>query len=108
MKVSDILTLAAAGFTAQQIAAISTAFAAEQPAATVQQPATTPAQQPPAAPVQQSATAQQPDQTAEILKQLGIISGQITAANIAGSTQPQQQTVEEILAEVIRPPKKEG
>ena len=96
MKVSDILALAAAGFTAQQIAAINTAFAVETSA---------PAQQP--AQVQQLAPVQ-PDPSAEILKQLGIISGQITAANITGSTQPPQQTADDILAEIIAPPKKEG
>lgn len=102
MKVSDILALAAAGFTAQQIAAINTAFAAEK-SAPAQQPAQlqqlAPAQQPPAQPA---------DPSAEILKQLGIISGQITAANITGSTQPPQQTADDILAEIIRPAQKGG
>lgn len=104
MKVTDILALAAAGFTAQQIAAINTAFAAENSGPPVA-PVPAPATQTPPAP---AAPAQPADPSAEILKQLGILSGQITAANIAGSTQPPQQTADDILAEIIAPPKKEG
>ena len=99
MTVNDILALAKAGFTATQIAAINAAFGTP-PAAPAPAPAPAPAATPaPAAPV---------DQSAEILKQLGIISGQITAANIAGTQQPPTQTADQILAEIIAPPKKEG
>lgn len=101
MTANDILALARAGFTATQIAAINAAFgtpsAAPAPAATAPTPA-------PAAPAPAPAV----DQSTEILKQLGIISGQITAANIAATQQPPAQTADQILAEIIAPPKKEG
>ena len=87
MQLSDILTLAKAGFTAQQIAAINAALA----------PAPAPAPAPALA----------PDPAAEILKQLGVISGQINSAAIVNTQQPRQQTTDEILAEIITPPRKE-
>ena len=94
MTLEDVLTLARAGFTAAQIAAINSTMGTA-PAAPAPAPAPAPA-------------APAPDQSAEILKQLGIISGQITAANIAGTQQPIPQTADQILAEIIAPPKKEG
>ena len=103
MTVKDLVALANAGFSAAQIAAINTAMSAE-----AQAPAPTPAPvpAPPPAPAPTPAPAQ-PDQTAEILKQLGIISGQISAANIGNTQQPAQQTADDILAAIIAPPAKE-
>lgn len=104
MTVKDLVALANAGFNAQQIAAINAAMNAqtETPAPTPQ-PAPVPAPQPVPAP----APAPAPDQSAEILKQLGIISGQISAANIGNTQQPAQQTADDILAAIIAPPVKE-
>lgn len=101
MNASDILALARAGFSAQQIAALNSVMAAPQPALPAPQPAPVQVEQPAPAP------APQPDQTQEILKQLGIISGQITAAAINGSQQPPAQTADQILGEIIAPPQKE-
>lgn len=100
MTVKDLVALANAGFSAAQIAAINTAMSAEAQAPT---PAPTPAP----APAPTPAPAPAPDQTAEILKQLGIISGQISAANIGNTQQPAQQTADDILAAIIAPPVKE-
>lgn len=108
MTVKDLVALANAGFSAAQIAAINTAMSAEaQAPAQTPPPAqtATPAQTPPSAPAQPATPA--PDQTAEILKQLGIISGQISAANIGNTQQPAQQTADDILAAIIAPPAKE-
>lgn len=104
MTVKDLVALANAGFSVQQIAAINVAMNAqtETPAPTPQ-PAPVPAPQPVPVP----APAPAPDQSAEILKQLGIISGQISAANIGNTQQPAQQTADDILAAIIAPPVKE-
>ena len=110
MTVKDLVALANAGFSATQIAAINAAMSAEaQAPAQTPPPATaqTPAPQPAPAPTPTPAPAPAPDQTAEILKQLGIISGQISAANIGNTQQPAQQTADDILAAIIAPPTKE-
>lgn len=89
---SDILILAKAGFTAQQIAALNS---------TQQAPAVAPAAQtapaaPAAAPAAQTTPAA-PDMFQQIMDQLKM--------NAINSTQqPAAQTVDDILAEVINPP----
>ena len=83
-KPEEILTLAKAGFTAQQIAGLS--MVANQPAPTPAQPVPTPAQ--PADPV-----------LAELQKLTGLVQG----SNIMNVNQPKVQTPEEILAEIINP-----
>lgn len=115
MNVSDILALARAGFNAQQIAALSGAIssapaaAPAEPAPAIPAPAATsgPASAP-AAPAAPAAAPAAPDATAEILKQLGIISTQLTTNNIMGSNQPAPQTADQILAAIIAPPTKEA
>lgn len=104
MTVKDLVALANAGFSATQIAAINAAMSAEAQAPT---PAPTPAPAPTPTPTPAPAPAPAPDQSAEILKQLGIISGQISAANIGNTQQPAQQTADDILAAIIAPPAKE-
>ena len=104
MTGNDILTLARAGFNAAQIAAIGSVIAAPAPAPALAAPAApAPAAPAPAAPAPTPAT----DQTAEILRQLGVISGQIATNNINSTNQPTPQTADEILAEIIAPPRKE-
>ena len=93
MTVNDIIALARAGFSANQIAMMQQTF--QQTAPAVQQP------------TQQTAPAVQ-DFNTEVLARLGALSTQISAAAINQSQQPPTQTVEDILAAVIAPPKKEG
>ena len=83
-KPEEILTLAKAGFTAQQIAGLS--MVANQPVYTPAQPVPTPAQ--PVDPV-----------LAELQKLTGLVQG----SNIMNVNQPKVQTPEEILAEIINP-----
>ena len=115
MNVSDILALARAGFSAQQIAALSGAISSAPTADPAPAPApATPAAAPAAAQTAlATATAPAtapaaPDATAEILKQLGIISTQLTTSNIMGSNQPAPQSADQILAAIIAPTKKEA
>lgn len=111
-KPDEILTLAKAGFTAQQIAGLS--MVANQPVATPAQPVATPAQpvatpaQPVPTPAQPVPTPAQPVPTpahpvdpvlAEIQKLTELVQG----SNIMNVNQPKVQTPEEILAEIINP-----
>jgi hypothetical protein len=113
----DVLTLARAGFTAEQITGLL------QPAAPEAQPAPaqpeTP-QAPPAAPAQpapQAAPAQteaqpaaQPDPYAKLMEELGQIKAQIQQSNRSQAQQPeaQQLTGDQVLANIIAPPRKAG
>ena len=86
----DILTLARAGFTAQQIGALNSVSATpEQPKA--EQPK---AEQP-------KAEQTQGDMLSKIL-------GAIQSNAINQTSQPERQTTDDILAEIINPPVKES
>ena len=112
---NDILTLSKAGFTAQQIAGLSM-IANQQSAPAVQAPAVqapavqAPAVQAPAvqAPAVQAPAVQAPAVQAPavdpVLAELQKLTGLMQNGNIVGSTMPQPQTPEEILAEIINPP----
>ena len=90
-KPEEILTLAKAGFTAQQIAGLS--MVANQPVPTPAQPVPTPAQ-----PVVTPAQPVDP-----VLAELQKLTGLVQGSNIMNVNQPKVQTPEEILAEIINP-----
>lgn len=97
-KPEEILTLAKAGFTAQQIAGLS--MVANQPVPTPAQPVTTPAQ-PVLTPAQPVPTPAQPADP--VLAELQKLTGLVQGSNIMNVNQPKVQTPEEILAEIINP-----
>ena len=110
---NDILTLSKAGFTAQQIAGLS--MIANQPTTPVVQqtvpavpavPAPAPAPAVPAVPAPAPAPAPAVPAPAvdQVLAELQKLTGLMQNGNIAGSSMPQPQTPEEILAEIINPP----
>ena len=82
MKASEIIALATAGYTAEQIAVIAKA-AKEQP---VQQPV------------------QQPDGYADLMGRLDALTTQIQQSAILNSAQPREETADDILANIIDPP----
>ena len=86
MKATDIIALATAGYTAEQIAVIAKA-AKEQP---VQQP------------VQQSV--QQPDGYVDLMGRLDALTTQIQQSAILNSAQPREESADDILANIIDPP----
>ena len=90
-KPEEILTLAKAGFSAQQIAGLS--MVANQPVPTPAQPVPTPAQ-----PVVTPAQPVDP-----VLAELQKLTGLVQGSNIMNVNQPKVQTPEEILAEIINP-----
>ena len=119
----DILILAKAGFTAQQIAALNMVGSAAPtvdttvptaptgsvvptaPAVQTQQPTT------PAVQTQQPTTpaptqAPQGATTDDILKAISGLSQQVTTGLIQTTPQPTPATAESILAEIINPPQK--
>ena len=99
MTTQDILTLAKAGFTAQQIAALSTL--AGQPS-----PAPAPAPAPPPAPPPAPAPQPPPgaDHVAPMLPNRGRRTDAIQANGLLNANQPKQQTTDDILAAIIAPP----
>ena len=93
-KPEEILTLAKAGFTAQQIAGLS--MVANQPA-----PAPAPAPTPTPAPAPTPTPAPAP--VDPVLAELQKLTGLVQGSNIMNVNQPKVQTPEEILAEIINP-----
>ena len=88
MNIADVVTLARAGFTAEQIARMYA------PAAPVVQA------QP--APVVQAQPA--PDNN-PVMEQLKLLTNTLQANAILNSNQPKQETVDDILASIINPTK---
>lgn len=108
MKYSEIITLAQAGFTAQQIAQMAQVEAASQPApAPAPQPASAPAPQsaPAPAPVQQT-----PDQLTAILAEMQTLKQTMQAQNRQNAEliPPTPQSAQDILSSIIAPPKTGG
>ncbi len=97
-KPEEILTLAKAGFTAQQIAGLS--MVANQPVPTPVQPVPTPTQPVPTTEHPVPTQAQPVD---PVLAELQKLTGLVQGSNIINVNQPKVQTPEEILAEIINP-----
>lgn len=113
MKYSEIITLAQAGFTAQQIAQMAQVEAASQsipePAP---QPIPEPAPQPTPAPAPQSAPAPAPvqqtsDQLTAILAEMQTLKQTMQAQNRQNAEliPPTPQSAQDILTSIIAPPK---
>ena len=128
----EILTLAKAGFTAQQIAALNMvgsaaptvntsvptaptgSVPASAPAVQTQQPTTpvaaptpAPVAAPTPAPVAAPTPAPQGATADDILKAISGLSAQVTTGLIQSTPQPTPATAESILAEIINPPQKQ-
>lgn len=103
-KPEEILTLAKAGFTAQQIAGLSMINNVPTPTPA---PAPTPTPAPAATPTPTPAPATTPTPTPApidpVLAELQKLTGLVQGSNIMNVNQPKVQTPEEILAEIINP-----
>ena len=119
MDINDVLALAKAGFSRDEISKIALAVPAEKQApATVpaQTPATVPQQAPETVPQQAPVTVPQqtpvtvPQQTPvttpadAILKELGLIKDTMQANALFGAQMPKPESTEDILASIINPP----
>ena len=106
MKYSEIITLAQAGFTAQQIAQMAQVETASQPAPATQ-PAPAPASQPAPAPQPAPATQPAPDQLTAILAEMQTLKQTMQAQNRQNAEliPPTPQSAQDILTSIIAPPK---
>lgn len=104
MNYSDIIALARAGFTAQQIAQMSQADQVPQEPAPAPAPAVEQQEQAPAI-VQQT-----PDQLSAILAEMQTLKQTMQAQNRQNAEliPPTPQSAQDILSSIIAPPKKNG
>lgn len=105
MNYLDIIALARAGFTAQQIAQM----AQVESAPVQQEPTMAPVLQEPA-PVQQEPAQQTPDQLSAILAEMQTLKQTMQAQNRQNAEliPPTPQSAQDILSSIIAPPKKNG
>lgn len=105
MNYSDIIALARAGFTAQQIAQMAQAEPAPAPVTQEPDPAPVP-QEPAPAPVPQEPTTA-PDQFSAILAEMQTLKQTMQAQNrqSAELIPPTPQSAQDILTSIIAPPK---
>lgn len=110
MTIDDVLTLVKAGFSREEIAVM--AASAEPAPAPEPTPAPAPAPAPEPAPAPAPEPAPQPearpDMLAQILERFDTMTQALQASAIRGTQQPPKQTTDDILAEIIRPARKEG
>lgn len=93
MKIEDLLTLCKAGFSAEQIATLTKEQKQQEPEPEPQKKKPEP--EPPKNP---------PDSSAELLKAISALTAKIETLNIQNAhMQDQEQSVDDILASVIRP-----
>ena len=105
MTLQDVLTLARAGFTAEQIGALG---GIDQPAPDpVPEPAPAPAPEPAPAP---DPAPTKPDPYEAIMAELGGLRQQIQQSNLAAAQQPATPELsgDQILANIIAPPRRKG
>lgn len=107
ININDVLDLARAGYNREEISALLGA-APQDPAPQPEpekkpEPAPEPKKQPDPTPAPQPA---QPDMAALAAK-MEELTKTIQASNVIQSRQPAQETVDDILASIIRPPRKE-
>lgn len=115
MKASDILALSKAGYTSAQIALIAQGMDEEAKEQPEQKPEQKPAEQKPEEkPAEQKPEEQKPAEQqkpdsgyAGIMAELQKLNQNIYQANIRNSNMPEQPTPDDIIAEIIRPTKKE-
>lgn len=112
MKIEDIIKLVDAGFTKDEITAFTSAPAEAAPAETPEAPEEAAQEEIPAepAPVKINMPANQPDQMAQLVKAMEEMSNRIISHNLNQTVTDGApgRTVEDMLAEVINPPRKEG
>lgn len=101
MTIDDVLALARAGYTRDEIAALNQPQQPQQPQQQPQQPQPQP--QPQQQPQLQQTT---PEWATQLVTAMDTITQRLTAINLGAGQQPQPQSVDAILAEIIAPPMK--
>ena len=101
MTINDIISLANAGFTRAEIAAIAAAPAPDPAPAPAPDPAPAPAPAPDPAPAPEPAA---PSASADdLMRELLGLKSAIQLGNIQSMSQPEQPNAEQILASIISP-----
>lgn len=106
MTMQDILTLAKAGYTAEQISALAAAEQQEQPEQQEQEQEQKPKQKPKQPKQKQKPEQEQPQEQEQpdILAELREIKSAILKGAYMGAQQPAAQDAEAALAAIINPP----
>ena len=100
-NIQDVLALVRAGFNREEISAMLQPAPAPDPA-----PAPEPALAPEPAPAPDPAPAPVPDMTA-LMQRMDELTRSIQSSNIIRDQQPPKETVDDILASIIRPPRRD-
>lgn len=103
---SDVLALAKAGFTREEIAAILGSKPEPEQTSSQPEPEQKPEPKPEPEKKPEPATSQ-PDLLAQLLSKFDGLQSAIQANAVMSSKQPEPETADQILASIIRPPKKE-
>ena len=106
MKIEDLVALAKAGYTPEQVAALLRMAAPETPTDAAPAPTPAPVEEPaPApAPVEKAAPAPAPAHNVDdLFAEMQRLAGVIQAGNIAGSQAPAPATADEVLAQILDP-----
>ena len=101
----DVLVLAKAGFTAEQIAALNIVGTAPEPVP-APEPAPAPAAPEPAPAPAPEPTPAQGATVDDVLKAINGLTTTFQNGFLQGATQPAPVTAEQVLAEIINPPQK--
>lgn len=103
MKIEDLVALAKAGYTPEQVAALLRMDAPETPTAADTAPAPAPVEEPAPAPAPTPAQAQSAHNVDDLFAEMQRLAGVIQAGNIAGSQAPAPATADEVLAQILDP-----
>lgn len=101
MELADVIALAKAGFTAEQIGQLMKTNMNPPEPAPVPEPAPEPAPAP--APVPEPAPAPAPDSENQVVQRLDALTALLQSSNILKSQQPHVETVDDIIANIISP-----
>lgn len=105
MTIDDLVALAKAGYTPEQVAALLRMAAPETPTEAAPAPTPAPVEEPAPAPAPASAPA--PAQSAhnvdDLFAEMQRLAGVIQAGNIAGSQAPAPASADEVLAQILDP-----
>lgn len=103
MKIEDLVALAKAGYTPEQVAALLRMAAPETPTEAAPAPAPAPAEEAAPAPAPAPAPVQSAHNVDDLFAEMQRLAGVIQAGNIAGSQAPAPATADEVLARILDP-----
>lgn len=103
MKIEDLVALAKAGYTPEQVAALLRMAAPETPTEAAPAPTPAPVEEAAPAPAPAPAPVQSAHNVDDLFAEMQRLAGVIQAGNIAGSQAPAPATADEVLAQILDP-----